>query len=477
MLGAAICAVSALATAATPAPMAAPTASSFPVRMVKLAGDPGRPETIAHVRYCVQLGFNALWVYSSGAGVWSKPEAPNGPSLDPDFVKLARWCRRRGIEIYVSINPVADSRDRFIFSDGEGERRIAAFVGLLHAKAGVGKIVLSFDDQPRELRELADVFRYGHSAAPAHLDIVRRVAALMPPGVALWLCAAAYCDGHLGDGSGPYAKALLAELPTLPSQIGIVWTGPEVVSRSILRADLTATRARLGGRPLLLYDNFPTNENERDDATALILGALRERDPGIKDVVSAYLACPAHPLSSSRLSLSTTAAFLLDPEHYDPDAATKAAIASLAGAEPGAVDALTTQQMEWGGFAGGRNYWPRDAANPEVAAGRTSDPAYVESYTWTAERYPGRMAALAGVADEPFRRELLRTMRRRLAIARAMPLTVEYLARARAGRPDAVETLAKIDGERRSWAGDADARRTLERFLTAAGIPPPDNLR
>jgi hypothetical protein len=397
--------------------------------------------------------------------------------LNPDFLKLARWCHRSGIEIYVSINPVADSRDRFVFSDDQGERRIAAFLALLQAKAGIRKFVLSFDDQPRELSELADVFRYGPSAAPAHLDLVRRVAALLPQGAALWLCAAAYCDAHLGDGSGPYAKAFLAELPSIPSEIGIVWTGPEVVSRSISRADLAATRARLSGRPLFLYDNFPSNENERDDATALILGALTHRDPGIREVAAAYLACPVLPLAASRLSLTTTAAFLLDPEHYDPDAAAKAAVTSLAGGQAAAVDALTTQQMEWGGFVAGRNYWPRDAANPEAWAARLNDPAFVESFTWTADRYPGRMAALAGVADEPFRRELLRTMRRRLAIARAIPLTVEFLSRSRTGRPDASETLARIDGERRSWGGDADARRTLERFLTAAGIPPPDNLR
>lgn len=450
---------------------AARSDASFPVRMVKLAGDPGRPETMAHVKYCRKLGFNALWVYSGEAGVWSKERAPRGPLLDPNFLRLARWCRSHGMDVWISVNPVADTGERFVFSEPDDERRLTAFLTLLREKAGVTRFVLSFDDQPRELQELSDVFRYGAGAGPAHLDLVGRVAASLPGGTALWFCGSAYCDTHLGDGSGPYAKAFLAGLPALPPSVGIVWTGPTVVSPSISRAELAATRARLGGRKLLLYDNFPGNENDHDDAIALILGALRNRESGIRDEIAAYLACPAWPLGGSRLSLSTIAAFLSAPGSYDPEAAARAAVAALAGRDPAALDALTTQQLEWGGFVGGRNYWPGDLLNPELAANRLHDPAFVESFTWTVSRYPGRMAALARVADAPFRVDLLRMMNRRLAIARAIPLTVEYVARRRAARPDAAETLLLIDDERHRWDANPDARRTLERFLVAAGIP------
>jgi hypothetical protein len=37
--------------------------------------------------------------------------------------------------------------------------------------------------------------------------------------------------------------------------------------------------------------------------------------------------------------------------------------------------------------------------------------------------------------------------------------------------------LARIDAERRSWDGDPDARRVLERFLDAAAIPPAGSMR
>ncbi len=124
-----------------------------------------------------------------------------------------------------------------------------------------------------------------------------------------------------------------------------------------------------------------------------------------------------------------------------------------------------------GGFAGSLNYWPREEANPEVAADRVYDPAFVESFTWTVLRYPDRIEALARAADTAFRDDLIRIMQRRLAIARVMPLTVEYLARLRAGRPDAQEVLARIADERSSWDDDPDAARILDLFLVAAGVP------
>jgi len=448
-----------------------PPEPGFAVRMVKLAGRPGDKATAEHVTFCRKLGFNALWVYSHEAGAWTKERAPGGPFLDPAFLRLARSARRHGMDLWISINPVADTFGAFVFSDPEGERRLLAFVTLLEEKAGVRRIVLSFDDQPTELRELQDVFRYGASSAPAHLDLVRRLAAALPPDVALWMCAATYCDAHLGDGQGLYSKPFLAGLATLPPGIGIVWTGPKVLSPTITRANLEATRARLGGRPLFLYDNLPVSESDERDEMALMLGALRGREAGIRDVVAAYLACPQLPLAGSRLSLLTTAEFLRDPGGYDPDAAVTRAIAKLAGGDREARTALETQQLEWGGPIEGRNFWPRDVLNPGVAARRLHDPAFVESFTWTVARYPSRMAALSRAVDAPFRHDLLRIMRRRLAIAQAMPLTIDYLARARAGRPDADEALTRIAGVRQAWDGDPDATRVLELFLASAEVP------
>jgi hypothetical protein len=381
------------------------------------------------------------------------------------------------MDLWVSINPVADTGERFVFSDPDGERRIVAFAAMLRKQAGVRRIVLSFDDQPTELRELSDVFRYGASTAPAHLDLARRVASGLPRDVAPWLRASISCDAQLGDGTGPYAKAFLRELPSIPREIGIVWTGPKVLSPTITRADLEATRSRLGGRQILLYDNSLVNDYPEGDALGLVLAPLRGRAPGIRDLVAGYLAAPLRPLAGSRLTLLTSADFLRSPSDYDPETAVARAITRLAGADRPTATALETQQLEWGRPIDGNRDGVRDVMTAERAAKGLLDPALVDSFTWTVERYPGRMAALAQVGDAAFRDDLLRMMRRRLAIARAMPLAIDYLARVRGGRPDAADALARIDDERRAWIADPDARRVLALFLGAAAIPPPETMR
>jgi len=78
---------------------------------------------------------------------------------------------------------------------------------------------------------VADIDRYGRSAAPAHLDLVRRVAARLPAGMGLWLCAAAYCDAREAyyrrlaltrPNLGVFLKGWLNRLNALRGETGFV---------------------------------------------------------------------------------------------------------------------------------------------------------------------------------------------------------------------------------------------------------------
>lgn len=445
--------------------------AGFSRRAVKLGGAPSDPAVRAHVEHSIALGFDTLWVYAPQAGAWTERRAPEGPRLDPAFVDLARWCRERGVGILVSINPVAEDPGAFRFADRDARRRLHRFVRLLRRQAGVVDVVLSFDDQPTVLSEINDILRFGRSAAPAHVDLARRFERWVPRRGTVWLCAAAYADVHLGDGTGPYSREFLDRLDTLPGRVGIVWTGPEVVSRSISRDDLRATRARLGNRRVLLYDNFPVNGDSRGEALGLVLGPLRQRAPDLSEEADLYLACPMAQLGASRLPLATVADWLRDPGGYDPDASWQAAQDRLAGDDPDARAALRVQALEWGGWVGTRNYVPAWVSNVDEAARGLREPAYVASWTWTARRYPERMRALAGLVDGPFRDDLLTAMERRLTVALAIPLVVEFRARAAAGRADAADVLEQIRVLRDRPSTGADARRALVAFLEAAGVP------
>jgi len=445
--------------------------AAFPLRMVKSGAMPGDPALLPHLRYSAALGFDAVWFHGHQAGRWSATAAPDGPRLDPAFLEVIARCRELGLRPFLSINPVAESGGAFVFTSREDRRRILRLVRLLRRRAGIRDFVLSFDDQPTTLAELRDVFRYGASSAPAHLDLARAVRRALPRKADLWLAGAAYCDAHLGDGTGRYAKPFLAGLPELPERIGIVWTGPTVISPRIDREDIERARARLGGRRILLYDNYPINDGGTADALALILGPLRNRASDLREVVDAYLACPMAQLGASRLPLATIADYLADPERYDPDASWNRAMDRLAGGDEAARRALRVQAIEWGGWIGTRNYLPRDVDNPAAVARRLDDPAYVSLFSWTVKRYPSRMRDLDGLADVPFRDDLLAMMARRLAVARAVPVVVELRGRAAAGRTDTDELLDVLARQRRDVDRDT-TRDALDAFLDAAGILP-----
>jgi len=462
--------LAALLLALTPA-IAADEPPTFPVRMVKLGGSFERADVRAHLEFCAERGFNAVWVYAGHAGRWNERSAPDGPFLHPSFLDLARWCRDHDWRIFVSVNPVADSGGRFVFSNPEGARRIRKFLGLLRRQAGVRDFVLSFDDQPTELLELSDVLAYGRSSAPAHLDLARKVARAVPRKGSYWLCAAAYCDRHLGDGSGPYTSPFLEGLDALPSRAGIVWTGPRVLSPSIMSEDLEATRRRLGGRELLLYDNYPVNGNHDRTALALILGPLRERAARLPELTSIYLTNPMYELGASRLALSTIADYLTNPVDYDPDASWKAAMSELTEGDPAARTALATQGLEWGGWIGTRNYRFGGEDNVQTAVEALDDPAARVRWTYVVRRYPERIEALGGVSDPLFREPLIERMEARLAVGRAMELVAEL----RSAPPERQEAilgrLAALQAETR---GPTEASRSLDLFLDAIGVSFPE---
>ncbi len=438
-------------------------------RAFKLWGSPADPAVLAHAEFCVRLGFNTVWVYAHEAGAWSPESAPRGPFLSNAFLEFAAWCRERGVRMIVSVNPPAETRGRFVFENRDGERRIRKFFRLL-GRAGVHDVVLSFDDVPLQLTELRDIVRYGRSTAGAHLDLVRRIERHLGRRDKLWLCASAYCDAHLGDGQGAYSRAFLAGLPALARRVGIVWTGSAPISPSISADSVRATRERLGQRDILLYDNFAAIE-AWGYPIAAYLGPLRDRDPGLLEKVSVYMACPLYGPGASRLSLLTVADWFEDPGGYDADASWRRAIARLAGSDRDAADALRIQALEWRGWDSGKAFRPWDPADAEGAAETLDDPALSAEWSWTVDRYPARMAALSRLEDAPLRDSLLDLMGRRLAIANVVLVAIEYRARERAGRTDLEPILEEIRRRRAEASKKPSVLGALDRFLAEAGIP------
>jgi hypothetical protein len=439
----------------------------FPVRIIEVGDSMERAEMYDHLEFYASLGFNALWISSDFAGQW----AASRPVLDPAFVELSRWCRERKIGIFIALDPVGDSGGSFMFSDPRHEKRLRRFVKLLHRKAGVRDFVLSFRNAPLRLFDLRDVVRYGLVAAPGHLDLAARIGSRLGRASRLWLLPGSYSDAHLDHPGLRYPASLVDGLAALDREIGMVWSGPEPLSRSVTRSDVLAARNRLGDRALLLHDAFSMGGGDNAISLALTLTPLQNREPAISGELAAYLFRPMSHGGGSRLTLLTVADYLQDPHGYDPELSLQAAISRLAGDQAEAREALKTQSMEWGGWIGERNYRNILSDSPVAAARALRDPAQVALWSWTARRYPQRMLALQQLQDRAFRDDLLETMARRLAVARAMPTVREIRARVAAGRQDIARLLEQLDDERSRVADRPGVLAALERFLAASGIP------
>lgn len=165
---------------------------------------------------------------------------------------------------------------------------------------GIDLVVLALDDLPIDPRGPA-VQGAGHGALSSwlrqHLGD-RAALALIP-------------TDYVGTESSPYLDALAG---AVPADVPIGWTGRFVVNDRVTTDDARRRGAALGGRPPLLWDNYPVNDALMVDR--LFLGPLRGRDPTLGEECCGYLANAMVQPRSSLLPLASIAAFLDggDPE-------------------------------------------------------------------------------------------------------------------------------------------------------------------
>ncbi|SNX64699.1 YVTN family beta-propeller protein [Streptomyces sp. TLI_55] len=122
----------------------------------------------------------------------------------------------------------------------------------------------------------------------------------------------------------PYKTALREKLD--PSVV-VEWTGVGVIAPTITTAQVTEAR-RVFGHPILIWDNYPVNDYV---TSRLLLGPYTGREPGVASAATGVTANPMVQGEASRLALFTSAAYLWNPEAYDPRAAFLASVEDLAG--------------------------------------------------------------------------------------------------------------------------------------------------
>jgi hyaluronoglucosaminidase len=226
------------------------------------------------------------------------------------FKDLAARGDDVGVRFGFALSPGLD-----ITYEADADRAVllAKMLGL--ADVGVSWFLLLLDDIP---------MRPG--LAPVQADLATMLLESLSasvPGSTMTVCPTEY----VGMQPSPYLTDLAAGLP---EAVDVMWTGPTVCSPTITAADARARAAALGGRPPLVWDNFPVN-----DATmtaSLHLGPYVGRDAALASVTSGVLCNPMVQPRASMVAVGAAAAFLAHPDSYDADDAWAAAISDVGGA-------------------------------------------------------------------------------------------------------------------------------------------------
>jgi hyaluronoglucosaminidase len=271
---------------------------------------------LAAISFLAARGMNA-YVYAPKSDPKHRDEwrVPYANTELAQFRALADACRASGTRFGFAISPGLDieygsARDRDVL--------LAKLRPLLDA--GVDWVVLALDDispRPGLAVEQAALTSFLCASFPDHVQV-----SLVP-------------TEYIGTRPSPYLSDLSAGLP---ADVDVFWTGPTVCSPTITVSDACAWREATGGRPLLLWDNYPVNDSVMEHE--LHLGPYRGRDAGLASVVDGALCNPMIQPRASLVALATAAEFLLDPEGYDEEAAWDRAIDAVGGPRSDALRAI-----------------------------------------------------------------------------------------------------------------------------------------
>lgn len=230
--------------------------------------------------------------------------------------ELIAACRRQNLNFIYAIGPGLDLR----FSDEVDyqclERRIEQLQTL-----GCANYALLFDDIPDQLTP-DDAARWGSmAAAQCHVAnrLYHKVHTTQPDALRLF-CPTPYCGRMAGAGLGGegYLETVGRELHP---EIGVFWTGPEIISREIDIASIDALAAVLRRQPIL-WDNLHANDY---DGRRFYCGPYSGRSVELRRHVAGFLINPNVEFPLNYVPIRTLAAFV-KAQDWNPRSAYLAAM-------------------------------------------------------------------------------------------------------------------------------------------------------
>src|SRR6185369_3030469 len=244
--------------------------------------------------------------------------SPYGETTLAEFRELVERGRAVGVEVGFAVSPGLSIEYASVDDVQALQAKFRDF-----QRCGARFFSLALDDVPTELLHYGDRTRFG-SLAAAHVHVAHAVAEALDPQATLWVVPTDY----VGTDATDYLEHLGSELA---ASIEVGWTGRTVLSPTISAAEAERRAATLRRR-LLVWDNVPVSDGPM--RPMLHLGPFVGRDPELGRHVSGVLLNPMVQLRASAVAIHTAAAYLRDPEHYEPEAAWRAALAEIGAGAP-----------------------------------------------------------------------------------------------------------------------------------------------
>ena len=212
--------------------------------------------------------------------------------------ELVQAADAAGVEFWYAISPGLT----ITYSDSLDYQELLRKIEQV-ATLGVEHFGLFVDDVPTELAHAADRAAYG-TLAGAHVALTNRLYTyLAERGHTLALTPTTYTNAW-GD------LDYLAEIGAgVAQQVVILWTGPDVASPIITKAQASDWGALLQRKPLL-WDNYPVNDYAR---WRIFLGPVTGRAGDLAETTLGIIANPMNEAHASMIPLATLAEYARDP--------------------------------------------------------------------------------------------------------------------------------------------------------------------
>jgi hyaluronoglucosaminidase len=232
------------------------------------------------------------------------------------LLKIIRAAQKRHIDFVYGFHP-----GKALLFTAEQPLRVLLSKAQRFYDAGVRTFAVLFDDIPSRLEHSADRRHFNNSLARAQGNWLAEIIARQPSAwadVEWWICPSFYTpDPLLARVFGAFEPDFLENLADyLPPNVPCCWTGPSVVSKKITLPHVRKI-AKLVGRPLILWDNYPVNDLSMKDE--LHLGPLQHRDPHLPQAVYAYLNNPLVQEELSFVPLATCFDYAANPAAYNAE--------------------------------------------------------------------------------------------------------------------------------------------------------------